>query len=669
MKQTTIGVLIAVVMLVTACSAQPAPTVSPTQTAAGLANPASVFCVDQGGQVKIRDEAAGQVGYCLFPDGSECEEWAFYRGECAPASTGSTQLANPASQNCVAVGGTVSLQTRGDGGQYGICLFEDNRQCEEWALLRGQCPVGGIKVTGYSTPAAVYCAITGGQYAITGKSGADDEQGTCTFPDGSQCDVWEYYNGKCAPNPSPTATSGSTVQPLSMEVCDGQAQAMSHALGDLVPTQSEEPLSDPVRNASGTGCQAAITGTGVQFASPDAPVKALGTMLAEQGWTEDPMLAAGGPTGVGAGYRKGDQICLVGAIWQPDASANCPQDQPISACQVKPEQQNYTVTLNCGAETSGEETQPVAAAGQFVSASESDEIQWAGPTSLPDYIGAPAKAHPTANSGVPQNPLLWPNPFNSVHMDPWNSDVVDIAGPLGRDPVAFSSTLADARRNLGSIEFQCVFTTFTSHGRMITSCFGIDEASVLLLNPETLEVYDHYELPVVSPEEAPSLFDAQGLNGLSASYIFFDKNERLFMTIKDDEGKNKIVVLVEGRSDASPTLELDQEYGEFDMSKWVPANNRLNGLALDWEGRIWFYLSGMAKTPTSPGIPGAVGVFYPALYPDDSAVQFYQFQDSDEQIRNTMAITKTGVYVVTSKKMYRFGLDAEGKPQIVWEAG
>jgi hypothetical protein len=174
---------------------------------------------------------------------------------------------------------------------------------------------------------------------------------------------------------------------------------------------------------------------------------------------------------------------------------------------------------------------------------------------------------------------------------------------------------------------------------------------------------------VVPPEEAPSLFDAQGLNGLSASYLFFDKDERLFNAVKDNEGKNKIIVLVEGGSDASPTLEPDPEHPEYDMSKWVSANNRLVGLSLDWEGRIWFYLSGMAATPTSPGIPGAVGVFYPELYPEDSAVQFYQFQETDEQIRNTMAITKSGVYVVTSKQMYRFGLDAEGKPQIVWEAG
>ena len=106
-------------------------------------------------------------------------------------------IANPASENCVKQGGTLSIVARGDGGQYGICTFEDNRQCEEWALLRGDCPAGGVKVTGYITPAAQYCAITGGTYAITGNSGQDDEQGTCTFKNGSQCDAWDYYNGKC----------------------------------------------------------------------------------------------------------------------------------------------------------------------------------------------------------------------------------------------------------------------------------------------------------------------------------------------------------------------------------------------------------------------------------------------------------------------------------------
>jgi len=78
-----------------------------------------------------------------------------------------------------------------------VCLFEDNRQCEAWALLRGECPVGGLRVTGYATDAARYCAITGGRYAITARSGAADEEGTCALPGGASCDSDSYYRGTC----------------------------------------------------------------------------------------------------------------------------------------------------------------------------------------------------------------------------------------------------------------------------------------------------------------------------------------------------------------------------------------------------------------------------------------------------------------------------------------
>jgi len=42
-------------------------------------------------------------------------------------------------------------------------MFEDNRQCEERALMRGDCPTGGLKVTGYENDAEVYCVIAGGE--------------------------------------------------------------------------------------------------------------------------------------------------------------------------------------------------------------------------------------------------------------------------------------------------------------------------------------------------------------------------------------------------------------------------------------------------------------------------------------------------------------------------
>ena len=56
----------------------------------GLANPASVYCQDQGYTLEMRTDENGTYGACIFPDGSECEEWAFFRGECSPG-TGEVQ--------------------------------------------------------------------------------------------------------------------------------------------------------------------------------------------------------------------------------------------------------------------------------------------------------------------------------------------------------------------------------------------------------------------------------------------------------------------------------------------------------------------------------------------------------------------------------------------------
>lgn len=54
-------------------------------TTYGTANPASVFCEKQGGNLEIKTASdGGQIGYCVFANGAECEEWQYFRGECAP---------------------------------------------------------------------------------------------------------------------------------------------------------------------------------------------------------------------------------------------------------------------------------------------------------------------------------------------------------------------------------------------------------------------------------------------------------------------------------------------------------------------------------------------------------------------------------------------------------
>jgi hypothetical protein len=58
---------------------------APVTPDTGLPNPASVYCVDLGYQLTIVDEPEGQVGMCVFPDSTQCEEWSFYQGECGQA--------------------------------------------------------------------------------------------------------------------------------------------------------------------------------------------------------------------------------------------------------------------------------------------------------------------------------------------------------------------------------------------------------------------------------------------------------------------------------------------------------------------------------------------------------------------------------------------------------
>lgn len=80
------------VWLAAGCTSKTAePTTAP---AAGLPNPASVYCEEQGHRLDIRtDQDGGQYGVCILKDGTECEEWAYFRGECGPAVQTATVVA------------------------------------------------------------------------------------------------------------------------------------------------------------------------------------------------------------------------------------------------------------------------------------------------------------------------------------------------------------------------------------------------------------------------------------------------------------------------------------------------------------------------------------------------------------------------------------------------
>jgi putative hemolysin len=79
-----------ILMALTACSPLQVQTPEPTATdmpQVNMPNPASVYCEQNGNRLEIHTAADGsQYGICVFPDGSTCDEWTFYRGECGPAA-------------------------------------------------------------------------------------------------------------------------------------------------------------------------------------------------------------------------------------------------------------------------------------------------------------------------------------------------------------------------------------------------------------------------------------------------------------------------------------------------------------------------------------------------------------------------------------------------------
>jgi putative hemolysin len=79
-----------VLMALPACSALQVQTPEPTATdmlQVNMPNPASVYCKQNGNRLEIQTASDGsQNGICVFPDGSTCDEWAYFRGECGLAA-------------------------------------------------------------------------------------------------------------------------------------------------------------------------------------------------------------------------------------------------------------------------------------------------------------------------------------------------------------------------------------------------------------------------------------------------------------------------------------------------------------------------------------------------------------------------------------------------------
>jgi hypothetical protein len=269
-------------------------------------------------------------------------------------------------------------------------------------------------------------------------------------------------------------------------------------------------------------------------------------------------------------------------------------------------------------------------------------IPWEGPTNLPAFTGAPVKAHPLPPANAPQNPFLAPNPFGNAHNDTWMSDTYDIAGPLGRDPIVWSVNVA-AALNPGATSpaFLCGSLSFDSYGRIVTVCSSYDQTTAVLVDPNSLEVLTHLDLPAAGNQAA----------GMGAGYMVLDNLDRAWSPIGD-----QIIVMQQNGAPDNTTFSSHL----YDLSSVVPAGDVINSLVPDYKGRIWFVVR----------YSGRVGVLDPAT----GTARYLQLGSDEplgkgEQIANSFAMDGLDAYIVTTGKLYRLTAAADNVPYVVWSAG
>lgn len=71
--------LAATALALTACASAPPSSQPANPPHVGIANPASVFCIQQGGKLRIVKTAQGEHAMCVLADGREVEEWTYFR--------------------------------------------------------------------------------------------------------------------------------------------------------------------------------------------------------------------------------------------------------------------------------------------------------------------------------------------------------------------------------------------------------------------------------------------------------------------------------------------------------------------------------------------------------------------------------------------------------------
>lgn len=250
-------------------------------------------------------------------------------------------------------------------------------------------------------------------------------------------------------------------------------------------------------------------------------------------------------------------------------------------------------------------------------------------TSLPTYQGAPATAQPMTPTRAPRNPHTARDPRSNIHNDTWMTDAYRWAGPLGAGAVASSGSMPPAL---------CGSLTFDSRDRIVSVCPSLVAPPVArVIDPKTLEVLASYQMPSAPDPVGQKAYQ----NFAGGGYFFLDAQDRIWSATKT----SRLFVL-----QVAPDGRSISKVDDFDLTSVLEPDERITSALPDFGGRIWF----VSKRN------GKVGIL-------DTKTREVRAIRLGEDIQNSFTVDRDAVYIVSSKRMYRFRAGADGRPKVDWK--
>ena len=191
-----------ILMVLTACTAQQVQAPEPAATdipQVNMPNPASVYCEQNGNKLEIQTASDGsQNGVCVFPDGSTCDEWAYFHGECSLAAQKSPTPAMTVEATTDASGGPGGSNNSGGNASGGYMPPGTSEEIADWrGVIKSTAP--GSQYDDYfelwTNGQIIYFGIDSMDPAIQEQIKALRDSGKIVHLDGTLLSNVPDYNG------------------------------------------------------------------------------------------------------------------------------------------------------------------------------------------------------------------------------------------------------------------------------------------------------------------------------------------------------------------------------------------------------------------------------------------------------------------------------------------